>query len=139
MWFLFGLIWIFKKVLTLHRLGRSHLDVVPWALGVNHPKDVTDRSMVAPAYARGEIVRIAELGAHDVKAKSAICRLVRDHVLRYRADWLWPTGYDSGPAPEGASRQRNPSSCRNRLGPVQSPVCSTQDRRRSTLARVIAT
>ena len=46
-----------------------------------------DGSMVAPAYARGEIVKIADYNAHDVRATAAIYRKVRDLVLRYRADW----------------------------------------------------
>ena len=46
-----------------------------------------DGSMVAPAYARGEIVKIAEYNAHDVRATSAVYRKCRDLILRYRADW----------------------------------------------------
>jgi hypothetical protein len=46
-----------------------------------------DGSMVAPAYERGEIVKIAEYNAHDVRATAAIYRRVRDLVLRYRSDW----------------------------------------------------
>lgn len=67
--------------------GPSKLDVVCWALGIESPKEVMDGSMVAPAYARGEIVKIAEYNAHDVRATSAVYRRVRDLVLRYRADW----------------------------------------------------
>ena len=67
--------------------GPSKLDVVCWALGIESPKEVMDGSMVAPAYARGEIVKIAEYNAHDVRATSAVYRKVRDLVLRYRADW----------------------------------------------------
>lgn len=67
--------------------GPSKLDVVCWALGIESPKEVMDGSMVAPAYARGEIVKIAEYNAHDVRATSAVYRRCRDLVLRYRADW----------------------------------------------------
>lgn len=67
--------------------GPSKLDVVCWALGIESPKEVMDGSMVAPAYARGEIVKIAEYNAHDVKATSAVYRKCRDLILRYRADW----------------------------------------------------
>jgi predicted PolB exonuclease-like 3'-5' exonuclease len=65
----------------------SKLDVICWALGVESPKGTMDGSQVAPAYARGEIVRIAEYNAHDVRATSAIYRKVRDLVLHFRADW----------------------------------------------------
>ena len=67
--------------------GPSKLDVVCWALGIESPKEVMDGSMVAPAYARGEIVKIAEYNAHDVRATSAVYRKCRDMILRYRADW----------------------------------------------------
>ncbi|MBZ0151220.1 MAG: ribonuclease H-like domain-containing protein [Planctomycetes bacterium] len=67
--------------------GPSKLDVVCWALGIESPKEVMDGSMVAPAYAAGEIVKIAEYNAHDVRATSAVYRKCRDLVLRYRADW----------------------------------------------------
>jgi predicted PolB exonuclease-like 3'-5' exonuclease len=67
--------------------GPSKLDVVCWALGIESPKEVMDGSMVAPAYARGEIVKIAQYNAHDVRATSAVYRKVRDLILRYRADW----------------------------------------------------
>jgi len=67
--------------------GPSKLDVVCWALGIDSPKESMDGSMVAPAYERGEIEKIAEYNAHDVRATSAVYRRVRDLVLRYRADW----------------------------------------------------
>ena len=67
--------------------GQSKLDVVCWALGIESPKGVMDGSMVAPAYQRGEIVKIAEYNAHDVRATSAVYRKCRDMILRYRADW----------------------------------------------------
>ncbi|MEO6594428.1 MAG: ribonuclease H-like domain-containing protein [Planctomycetota bacterium] len=73
--------------LLSQRGGPSKLDVVCWALGIVSPKEVMDGSMVAPAYARGEIVKIAEYNAHDVRATSAVYRKVRDLVLRYRGDW----------------------------------------------------
>jgi hypothetical protein len=70
--------------------GPSKLDVVCWALGIESPKETMDGSMVAPAYERGEIVEIATYNRHDVRATSAVYRRVRDHVLRYRADWSGP-------------------------------------------------
>lgn len=65
----------------------SKLDVVCWALGVASPKGEMDGSKVAPAYARGEIVKIAEYNRHDVRATAEVYRKVRDAILRYRADW----------------------------------------------------
>lgn len=75
------------EILTQRGRGPSKLDVVCWALGIESPKEHMDGSMVAPAYARGEIVKIAEYNRHDVRATSAVYRKVRDCVLRYRADW----------------------------------------------------
>ena len=42
---------------------------------------------VAPAYARGEIERIAEYNRQDVRATAELYRKVRDGVLRFRSDW----------------------------------------------------
>ena len=67
--------------------GPSKLDVVCWALGIESPKEVMDGSMVAPAYARGEILKIAEYNAHDVRATSAVYRRCRDMILKFRSDW----------------------------------------------------
>lgn len=67
--------------------GPSKLDVVCWALGIESPKEVMDGSMVAPAYAKGEILKIAEYNAHDVRATSEVYRKCRDLILRHRADW----------------------------------------------------
>ena len=67
--------------------GPSKLDVVCWSLGIESPKEVMDGSMVAPAYARGEIIKIAEYNAHDVRATSAVYRRCRDLILRFRSDW----------------------------------------------------
>ena len=75
------------ELLSQRDRGPSKLDVVCWALGIESPKEVMDGSMVAPAYARGEILKIAEYNAHDVRATAAIYRRVRDLVLRYRGDW----------------------------------------------------
>jgi len=75
------------EILTQRGRGPSKLDVICWALGIESPKEQMDGSMVAPAYARGEIVQIAEYNRHDVRATSAVYRKVRDYVLRYRADW----------------------------------------------------
>ena len=68
-------------------LGPTNLDVVCWALGIESPKGQMDGSMVAPAYARGEIVKIAEYNAHDVRATAAVYHHVRDRALRFREDW----------------------------------------------------
>lgn len=75
------------ELVTQRGRGPSKLDVVCWALGIESPKGVMDGSMVAPAYARGEIVKIAEYNAHDVRATSELYRKCRDLILRYRADW----------------------------------------------------
>lgn len=75
------------ELVTQRGRGPSKLDVVCWALGIESPKGVMDGSMVAPAYAAGEIVKIAEYNAHDVRATSAVYRKCRDLILRYRADW----------------------------------------------------
>lgn len=75
------------ELVTQRGRGPSKLDVVCWALGIESPKEVMDGSMVAPAYERGEIVKIAEYNAHDVRATSAVYRRCRDLILRYRADW----------------------------------------------------
>ncbi|MCA8949571.1 MAG: ribonuclease H-like domain-containing protein [Planctomycetes bacterium] len=75
------------EILTQRGRGPSKLDVICWALGIESPKEQMDGSMVAPAYARGEIVKIAEYNRHDVRATTAVYRKVRDLVLRYRGDW----------------------------------------------------
>jgi len=80
------------ELLTQRNRGPSSLNVVCWALGIDSPKEVMDGSMVAPAYAKGEIAKIAEYNAHDVRATSAIYRKVRDLVLRYRGDWTVAKG-----------------------------------------------
>lgn len=53
-------------------LGPSTLDVVCLALGIESPKVQMDGSMVAPAYQKGEIRKIAEYNAQDVRATAAI-------------------------------------------------------------------
>lgn len=75
------------ELVTQRGRGPSKLDVVCWALGIESPKEVMDGSMVAPFYAAGEIVKIAEYNAHDVRATSEVYRRCRDMILRYRADW----------------------------------------------------
>jgi predicted PolB exonuclease-like 3'-5' exonuclease len=75
------------ELVTQRGRGPSKLDVVCWALGIQSPKGEMDGSMVAPAYERGEIVKIAEYNAHDVRATSELYRRCRDMILRYRADW----------------------------------------------------
>ena len=67
--------------------GPSKLDVICWALGIESPKEQMDGSMVAPAYAQGEYVKIAHYNAHDVRATCAVYRKARDLILRYRSDW----------------------------------------------------
>jgi hypothetical protein len=78
------------ELLTQRGRGPSKLDVVCWALGIESPKEVMDGSMVAPAYERGEILKIAQYNAHDVRATAAVYRKCRDLILRYRADWQQP-------------------------------------------------
>ncbi len=78
------------ELLSQRDRGPSKLDVVCWALGIPSPKEVMDGAMVAPAYANGEIVKIAEYNAHDVRATSAVYRRTRDLLLRYRSDWAAP-------------------------------------------------
>ncbi len=85
--------WTLKPHLDLFELlsqrdkAPSKLDVICWALGVESPKGDMDGSKVAPAYARGEIVKIAEYNRQDVRATAEVFRKVRDNVLRFRADW----------------------------------------------------
>ena len=43
--------------------------------------------MVAPAYERGEIEKIATYNRHDVRATTNVYQRVRDSILRYRRDW----------------------------------------------------
>lgn len=68
-------------------LGPTSLDVVCWALGIQSPKAHMDGSMVAPAYAQGEIEKIAAYNAQDVRSTAAVYRALRDTVLRFREDW----------------------------------------------------
>jgi predicted PolB exonuclease-like 3'-5' exonuclease len=75
------------ELLSARGLGPSNLDVVCWALGIESPKEVMDGSMVAPAYNRGEIRKIAEYNRHDVRATAAVFRKVRDSILCFRRDW----------------------------------------------------
>ena len=88
--------WSLRPHLDLYELvaqrgrGPSKLDVVCWSLGIESPKEVMDGSMVAPAYARGEILKIAEYNAHDVRATSAVYRRCRDLILKFRKDWSPP-------------------------------------------------
>lgn len=67
--------------------GPSSLDVVCWALGLTSPKEEMDGSMVATAYAKGDVASIALYNAGDVRATSGVYQRVRDGVLRYRDDW----------------------------------------------------
>ncbi len=70
-----------------HGRGPMSLDVVCWALGMQSPKEVMDGSMVATSYAKGDVGKIAEYNAGDVKATTAVYQRVRDGMLRYRDDW----------------------------------------------------
>lgn len=70
-----------------HGRGPASLDVVCWALGMPSPKEVMDGSMVATSYAKGDVGKIAEYNAGDVKATTAVYQRVRDGLLRYRDDW----------------------------------------------------
>ena len=67
--------------------GPASLDVMCWALGIESPKGQMDGSMVAPAYERGDIEKIAEYNVHDVRATTSVYHKLRDGVLRFRSDW----------------------------------------------------
>ena len=67
--------------------GPTSLDVVCWALGLESPKGQMDGSMVAPAYAKGEIEEIARYNVADVRATTGVYQRVRDGVLQFRRDW----------------------------------------------------
>jgi DNA polymerase elongation subunit (family B) len=76
--------------LDLFRLlghGSTSLDVTCWALGIESPKGAMDGSMVAPAYARGDIESIATYNAADVRATASVYRHLRQHLLPFRNDW----------------------------------------------------
>jgi predicted PolB exonuclease-like 3'-5' exonuclease len=75
------------EVLGQKGRGPSKLDVICWALGIASPKGEMDGSMVAPTYERGDLVKIAEYNAHDVRATSAVYRRCRDLLLKHRSDW----------------------------------------------------
>lgn len=68
-------------------IGPGSLEVVCWALGIQSPKGEMDGSMVATAYEKGQIERIAEYNAHDVRATTAVYQALRGQVLRFRGDW----------------------------------------------------
>jgi len=67
--------------------GPSSLDVVCWAFGFASPKEAMDGSMVATAYAKGDLGQIALYNAGDVRATTAVFQRVRDGLLRWRDDW----------------------------------------------------
>ena len=73
----------------LGQYGRSpaSLDVVCWALGIESPKGRMDGSMVAPAYAKGEIEKIALYNAADVRATTRVYQQVSKGILQFRKDW----------------------------------------------------
>lgn len=77
------------KVLTggSRGLGPTSLDVVCWALGLTSPKEEMDGSMVATAYATGDLPMIATYNAGDVRATTAVYQKVRDDILRFRGDF----------------------------------------------------
>jgi predicted PolB exonuclease-like 3'-5' exonuclease len=66
-------------------LQPANLEVVCWALGVDSPKGEMDGARVAPAYAAGEIDKIAIYNAADVRATTAVYQRLRDLVLRFRS------------------------------------------------------
>ena len=67
--------------------GPTSLDVVCWALGLTSPKEMMDGSMVATAYAKGDLGSIALYNAGDVRATTGVYQRVREGILRYRGDW----------------------------------------------------
>lgn len=66
-------------------LQPATLEVVCWAMGIESPKGDMDGARVAPAYAAGEIAKIATYNAADVRATAAVYRRLKDLVLRFRA------------------------------------------------------
>jgi hypothetical protein len=77
------------RVLThgAYGLGPASLEVVCWALGLASPKEQMDGSMVATAYAKGDLELIAKYNAGDARATTAVYQKVRDGVLKFRRDW----------------------------------------------------
>lgn len=67
--------------------GTASLDVVCWALGFSSPKETMDGSMVATAYAKGDVGSIALYNAGDVRATTGVYQRARDGLLRFRDDW----------------------------------------------------
>jgi hypothetical protein len=67
--------------------GPASLDVVCWALGLSSPKETMDGSMVATAYAKGDLGSIALYNAGDVRATTGVFQRVRDGLLSHRDDW----------------------------------------------------
>jgi hypothetical protein len=75
------------QILGQQGRGPSSLDVVCWALGLASPKEEMDGSMVATAYAKGDLSSIALYNAGDVRATTGVYQRVRDGILRFRDDW----------------------------------------------------
>ena len=75
------------SVLGARGRGPSSLDVICWSLGLTSPKEDMDGSMVAVEYDKGELAKIAEYNAGDVRATTRVYQRVRDGVLRWRDDW----------------------------------------------------
>jgi len=76
------------RLLGAGRPGPGSLEAVCYGLGIESPKEGgMSGAEVAPAYARGEIERIAEYNRQDVRATAELYRKVRDGVLRFRSDW----------------------------------------------------
>lgn len=67
--------------------GPASLDVVCWALGLRSPKELMDGSMVATAYAKGDLASIALYNAGDVRATTGVYQRARDGLLEFRDDW----------------------------------------------------
>ena len=74
-------------LLGQHGRSPATLDVVCWSLGIQSPKGHMDGSMVAPAYAKGEIEEIAIYNANDVRATTRVYQRVAKAILRFRQDW----------------------------------------------------
>jgi len=67
-------------------LQPASLEVVCWALGIESPKGDMDGARVAPAYAAGELEKIAAYNAADVRATADVYRRLHDLVLRFRTN-----------------------------------------------------
>lgn len=78
---------LYNVIRTGRSMGPASLEAVCWALGVESPKAGMDGAGVAPAYAEGRIVEIAEYNRGDVRATTSVYQRVRETVLKFREDW----------------------------------------------------